>query len=158
MTATTQNGIQSAIMPLIRRYHFDQMYNLKIPQGCFAIVPLFGNMKALHTNTCCQAYYHKNDFAACRSNLNTKGDSLDENLDDFVHEFGAHEHLTFDGFQSQVDNNTKFFKDLRKYNIDHHVSAPQRPIENPAEGAIREIKRHFYRVMQQMKLPKRVWE
>ena len=87
-----------------------------------------------------------------------KGESLGETLDDFVHDFGALEHLTFDGFQYQVGKNTKFFKNIWKYNIDHHVSAPRHPNENPAEGAITELKRRFYRVMQQMKIPKRVWD
>ena len=87
-----------------------------------------------------------------------KRGSLGETLDDFVDDFGASEHLTFDGFQSQVENNTKFFKNLCKYNVDHHVSAPRRPNENPAEGAIREIKYRFYQLEQKMKVPKRVWD
>ena len=61
-----------------------------------------------------------------------KGESLGETLDDFVHDFGAPEYLTLDGFQSQVGKNIKFFKNLRKYNIDHHVSAPRHPNEKPA--------------------------
>ena len=44
-TATTKNGIQLAIIPLIRRYHYDQMYNLKRLQGHFSINTLFVNMK-----------------------------------------------------------------------------------------------------------------
>ena len=64
MTATTQNGIQSAIMPLIRHYHSDQMNNLKILQVSFVIDTFFAKMKALHTNTFCQVYYHKVGFAA----------------------------------------------------------------------------------------------
>ena len=51
---------------------------------------------------------NKMGFEACYPKLNTKGGSLDETLDDFVHAFGAPEHLTFNGFQSQVGKNTKF--------------------------------------------------
>ena len=58
-------------------------------------------------------------------------------LDDFVHDFGVPENLTFSGFQSQVGQNTKFNKNLHKYRIDHHISAPRQSNENPAGGAIR---------------------
>ena len=82
------------------------------------------------------------------SQINTKWDNLGDTLNDFVHDFGSPEHLTFSGFQSQVGKNTKLFKNLCKYNVGHYVSAPQRPNEKPAEGATREIKRRFYQVMQ----------
>ena len=94
-------------------------------------------MKSLHYNTCCHVYFHTVGFVACYPKLNENGDSLCETLDDFVHEFGAPEHLNLYGFQYQVGKNTKLFKNLCKYHIDHHVSAPLRPKENPAEGAIR---------------------
>ena len=69
-------------------------------------------MKSLQANTCCQVYYHKVVFAACYPNLNAKGDSLGETLEHSVNEFGAPEHLTFDGFQSQVGNINNFFKNI----------------------------------------------
>ena len=49
---------------------------------------------------------------ACYPKANAKGDSLGETLDDFVHDFGAPEHLTFDGFQSQMGKITHFNKSL----------------------------------------------
>ena len=36
--------------------------------------------------------------------------------------------------------------------------APRRPDENPAEGTIRELKRHFYSIMRRKGLPKRLWD
>ena len=101
-------------------------------------------MKSLQDNTWCQVYQHKGGFEACYPKINKKGDSLGETLDYFVHEFGAPENLTFEGFQSKSGKNTKFFKNLCKYIIDHTVSTPLRPNENSAEGTIREIKRRFY--------------
>ena len=85
-------------MPLIRRYRSDLMYNLKRLQGHFSTNTLFADMKSLHAKTCCQVYLHKVRFAACYPKLNAKGDSLVETLDDFVHDFGSPEHLTFYGF------------------------------------------------------------
>ena len=105
-------------------------------------------MKSLHANTCCQFYFHKVGFAACYHKINEKGYRLGKTLDNFVHGFGAPEHLTFDRDKSQAGKNTKFFNNLCKYNTNHHVSAPRHPNENPVEGAIREINRRFYQVMQ----------
>ena len=96
-------------------------------------------MKELHTNTCCQVHQYKVDFVECYPKINTKGGSLGDTLDDFVRDFGAPEHLIFDGFHYQVGKNTKFFNNLCKYYVGHHVSAPRRPNENPVEGAIRGI-------------------
>ena len=158
MTANTKNGIRSEIVPLSYRYNSDQMSNFKRLQGCFAIDTLFDNIKSLLTNTCCQVYTHKVGFAACYPKLNTKGDSLGGTLDDFIFDLSVPGNLTFNDFQSQVGNNTKLSKNFRKYNVDHHVSAPLRSNEKLVEGAIREIGRRFYQVMQQMKVTKRVWE
>ena len=69
-------------------------------------------MKSLHANNCFHVYSHKVDSAACYPKINEKGESLGETLDDFVHDFGAPEHLTSDGFQSQVGKNIMFFKNL----------------------------------------------
>ena len=74
------------------------MYNLKRLQGRFATDTFFADMKSLHGNTCCQLYSHKVGFASCYPKLNAKGGSLGETLDDFVHDFGVSDHLTFDGF------------------------------------------------------------
>ena len=99
-------------MTLSSCYCSDQMYSLKILQGSFATETFFDDMISLHASTRCQVYSHKVGFAACYPKLNAKGDSLCETLDDFVHDFGALEHLTFDGFQYQVGKNTKFFKNI----------------------------------------------
>ena len=55
-----------------------------------------------------------------------RGDSLCEYLDKFMHDFGAPEHLTVDGFSSQVGKNIIFFKNLRKYSIKYNGSASWR--------------------------------
>ena len=100
---------------------------------------------------------HKVGFTECYHKLNTKGDGLGETIDYFVHDVGTPEHLTSDSFQSQICNNIKFFKNLCKYDVDHHVSAPPRPNKNPVEGSIREINCCLYQVIQQMKVHNLVW-
>ena len=86
------------------------------------------------------------------------GGGIGETLDDFVHDFGVPEHLTFDGFQSKVGENTKFNKNIRRYRINNHSSALRQPNKNTSKGAIRETKRRFYRTMVKKHVPKLIWE
>ena len=85
-------------MPLSQRYRSYYMYNIKRLLGRFATDTFYADMKYLHGNTCCQVYSHKVGFCACYPKLNAKEGSLGESLDDFVHDFGVPEHVTFDGF------------------------------------------------------------
>jgi len=79
-------------------------------------------------------------------------------MDNFIHDFGAPEHLTFDGHMTRVRRKTRFRKSLRKYNIDYHISGPRRPNENPSEVAIRELRRRFYLVMFRNAIPMCLWD
>ena len=108
------------------------MYNPKRLQWRFATDTFYAGMKYFHGNIFCQVYSHKLGFSACYPNLNVKGGSIVETLDEFVHEFGVPEHLTFYIFQSQVGKNTKFNKNLCRYMIGRHIYAPRQPNENPA--------------------------
>ena len=86
------------------------------------------------------------------------GDSIGQSYRDFCHNFGIQEHLTFDGYLSQVGKNTTFMKLLRKYDTKYHISSPRRPQENPAEGSIREVKKRWYRIMLKNQVPERLWD
>ena len=134
------------------------MYNVKKLKGKFSTDTFYIDIKSLHQNTCCQVYSHKNGLAVCCPFPRATGENLGNRLLSFVHDFGSPEHLTFDGFPSQVGRHTKFFKALLKYAIDYHVSFPRRPNENPSEGTIREIKRRFYRILFRSQVPRRLWD
>ena len=158
MDATTQRGTRSAILPLSRRYRADRVYNLKRLDARFATDTLFSDIKSLSQNTCAQIYSHKVGFAAVYPMVSSTGDSIGQSYKDFSHDFGIPDHLTFDGYSSQVGRNTLFMKTIRKYGSQYHISSPRRPNENPAEGAIREIKKRWYRVMLKNKVPERLWD
>ena len=158
LDATTQHGVRSAILPLSRRYRSDRMYSVKHLRNRFATDTVYSDIKSLLGNTCAQVYTHKIGFAVCYPLTAAKGDAVGHTLSDFVHDFGAPDHITFDGAQVQVGKKTLFQKNLRKFFIDYHVSSPRRPNENPAEGSIREIRRRWYRIMTRKKVPKRLWD
>ena len=74
---------------------------------------------------------------------------------DFIHDFGIPEHLTFDGYSAQVGRNTLFMKTVRNYDTQYHISSTRIPNEKNAEGAIRELKKIWYRIMIKKKVPER---
>ena len=158
LKATTQYGIRSAILPLSRRYRADRMYNLKRLNNKFATDTLYATTKSLNQNICAQVYSHKGGFAVTYPIRDSTGKTLGQTLADFAHDFGIPEILVFDGAMAQQGKNTLFMKNVRKYYIKHHISNPRRPNENPAESAIREIKKRWFRIMVKRRVPRRLWD
>ena len=158
LQVTLQQGKRSAILPISRRYRADRFYNVKRLNGRFSTDTIYGNCVSLRGNIASQVYSHKCGFAKLYHLTKTKGDDIGETLANFIHEYGAPEHLTFDGAAVQVGSNTKFNSLLRQHHINYHISAPRRPNENPAEGAIREIKKRAYRMMFKLNVPNRLWD
>ena len=146
LRVTTQKGIRSAIMPLSRRYKTDRFYDTKRLVGKFATDTVYYPRRTIHQNIGTQLYTHKCGFRACYHMDKVDGNKVGNTLADFVHEFGAPQHLTFDGASVQVGRKTKFQQVLRRSRIDYHVSQPYRPNENPAEQSIREVKKRWYRI------------
>jgi hypothetical protein len=150
--------MRSAILPIGRRYKADRMFNVKRLTGKFATDTLWSTTKSLRSNVATQIYTHRCGFNAAYHLTRANGDQVGYSLLDFIHEYGAPEHLTFDGAAVQVGSGTRFKDNLRRAEIKHHVSAPRRPNENPAEGSIREVKKRWYRLMTKKNVPKRLWD
>ena len=158
LLSTTQRGTRSAILPLSRRYRADRRYNLKRLQAKFATDTLYAEVKSLHQNMAAQTYSHKVGFAACYPLPSTDGKQIGQTLQDFCHDFGVPEQLKFDGATVQTGAKTPFQQLIRLHNISYHVSEPRRPNQNPAESAIREVKKRWYRLMIKKNVPKRLWD
>ena len=60
-----------------------------------------------------------------------------DGLSEFITDYGVPLKMTFDGSKEQTMPGTDFMKEIRKYYIDYHISEPDRPNKNPAEGVIR---------------------
>ena len=67
-----------------------------------------------------------------------------QSLWQFIRDFGVPEQLTSDGASKQTGSKTEFMQNVRKYEIQHHVSEPHRPQQNRAESVIREVKRRWF--------------
>ena len=103
-------------------------------------------------------YSHKCGFNVCYHVPKADGEHIGDSIRSFISDYGAPERLTFDGAAAQVGRNTDFQRAIRKYDIRSHTSALRRPNENPAEGAIREIKRRWYRIQARRNVPDRLWD
>jgi hypothetical protein len=158
LRVTTQRGVRSAILPISRRYRADRYLNVKRLLGKFATDSAYSPIKSLRGNVASQVYSHKCGFKKTYHLRAVTGDDIGQTLADFVSDYGAPEHLTFDGASVQVGSKTRFMDLIRRHEIKHHVSSPRRPNENPAEGSIRELKKRWYRIMIKKRAPKRVWD
>jgi hypothetical protein len=154
----TLRGMRLAILPIGRRYRGDRMFDVKRLRGKFATDTLWATTKSLNSNVATQIYTHKCGFNAAYHLTRANGEQVEYSLSSFIHEYGAPDHLTFDGAAVHVGSSTRFMENLRRAEIRHHVSAPRRPNENPAEGSIREVKKRWYRMMLKKNVPARLWD
>ena len=127
-------------------------------QAKFSTDTMYPKEKSLFQNNCVQIYLTKFGLNACYPLTNATGDSIGSSLRDLTYDFGIPSHLTFDGASAKAGRNTLFMKTIRELDIQYHMSGPRRPNENPAELSIREIKRRWYSVMVQKKVPRRLWD
>lgn len=110
----------------------------------FATDSLYFKKKTLVSNIETQVFSHKCGFNHVSHLSKVNGEQVGHALAEFVQDYGAPEHLTFDGSQVQKGRNTLFMKNIRRAGFKHHISVPYRPNQNPAEGPIRELKREWY--------------
>ena len=155
---TTQKAVRSAILPISWQYRADRMYQIQRLTGKLATDTLYGSCKSLCDNIASQIYSHKCGFSVPFHMTWVNAENVGYSLGSFIYNYGVPERLTFDGAAVQVGSKTMFMDLIRKHWIKHHVSAPRRPNENPAEGSIREIKKCAYRVMVEKGIPDRLWD
>ena len=158
LTATMQKGTRSAILPISRRYHADRQYGVKRLKGKFSTDTIWARSKSLRGNVCTQIYSHKCGFNSSHHMEKANNINVGHSLKGFISDYGAPEHLTYDGAAVQVGKHTLFQDTLKKHDIRHHTSGPRRPNENPVEGSIREIKKRWYRLQAKKNVPDRLWD
>jgi Reverse transcriptase (RNA-dependent DNA polymerase) len=153
---TTQKGRRSAILPLSRRYRADRVFERPLLRGDYYTDTMDGRCKSLDGNKFAQIFASKDLFAVSYP-MESKSHA-GEGLRQFVQDFGRPERLTFDGSREQCGKKTEFMKNVRKYDIDYHITEPDRPNHNFAEGVIREIRKKWLRVMVKKRVPQRLWD
>ena len=156
--ATTQRFKRSAILPIGRRYRADRFYKVKRLDAKFSTDTMWADIKSLNHHKYAQIFTQKCGFAAAYPIDKMTGDQIGRALQDFIHDFGVPESLTFNGHKSQTGKDSLFMRTIRKYHIQYHISASRRPEQNPAEQTMGVIKSRWYRAMMKRKVPKRLWD
>ena len=119
---------------------------------------LYGKVISPHGNKASQFYSHKCGFKTAYHIGKVNNEQVGQSLNDFIFEFGAPSHLTYDGAAVQVGSITTFQDAIRVASIQYHVSGPRRPNENPAEGVIWYIKIWRYRLQTKKNVPDQLWD
>jgi hypothetical protein len=114
-------------------------------RGQFYTDTMDARNKSLDGNRYAQVFANQ-DFFAMAYPMEHKS-SAGEGLQQFVHDLGRPEKLTFDGSAEQCGKRTEFMKNVRKYSINHHVTESFRPNHNFVESVIREIRKKWFRIM-----------
>ena len=153
---TTQRFLRSAVLPLSRRYRTDMMFERKTLRGQWSTDTMDGRCKSLEGNRYAQVFANKSYFSRIYPMDSKKkaGDALRL----FCQEFGVPEKLQFDGSKEQTAKGTTFMKQIRRHDIDYHISEADLHNQNPVEGVIRELRRKWYRIMIRNKVPKELWD
>lgn len=131
LRVTTQRGVRSAILPITRRYRADRLFVMERLNAKFAIDTAYGKIRSLWSNIGCQIYSHKCGFEACYPIQRINGTQVGDTLTQFISDYGAPKHWTFDGASVQTGPTTRFMDAIRRYIIKYRVSGPRRPNENP---------------------------
>ncbi len=143
LRVTTQRGVRSATLPASRRYRTDRMYQqTKLRNQKFYMDTLFGRCRSISNNTCAQIFANESYFV--KAYPMERKSMAGQSLWQFIRDFGVPEQLTSDGASKQTGSKTEFMQNVRKYEIQHHVSEPHRPQQNRAESVIREVKRRWF--------------
>ena len=114
LQATTQRGTRSVILPLSRHYCADRRFNIQRLQIKFATDTLWGKINSLTSNMSAQIYLHKCGFKKVYHMKATNSKNVRYLLTRFISNFGAPDHLTFDGATVQKGTNTLFYNTLRR--------------------------------------------
>ena len=84
--------------------------------------------------------------------------SAGQALKQFISNFGIPDKLVCDGAAEQVGKRTEFQSTVQKHAIDLHVTKPHHHNQSKVEGIVREIRKHWFRIMLKKKVPKQLWD
>ena len=156
LKSTTQKYVRSALLTLAWQYIVDRMFGQKMFNARVYTYTMNARVACIHGNRYGQLFATKDYFVDVYP-INKKG-HFGGGLSEFITDYGVPLNMTFDGFKEQTMPGTDFMKKIRKYDIDYHISEPDRPNQNPDEGVIRELRRKWFRMMVQKRVPRRLWD
>ena len=86
-----------AILPISRQYQADRIFMTRRIEAKFATDTMWVKKKSIRSHIATQLYTHKCGFAQPYHLLKADGQTVGNTLAEFINDFGAPMHLTFDG-------------------------------------------------------------
>jgi hypothetical protein len=145
-------------MPTQRQYKADWMFHILMLNATFAADNYVGRVLSSCGNRYAFVVAHPNGFCAAYPQPTKDSTTTSQSLRHFINDYGVPRKLIVDGAPEFTGRNGAFAKRCNSYDIDLQVTEPHTPKQNPAEGVIREIRRKWYRLKQQRKVPARLWD
>jgi hypothetical protein len=118
----------------------DRMYRVPRLQGEWYTDTVEGRCKSRDSKKYGRIYANDAYFAVLYP-MDAKSKAGDA-LHAFCREYGAPDKLRFDGSKEQTGKNTEFQRQIRKHNIQQHVSEPNMHNQSPAEGSLERLERN----------------
>ena len=121
--ATMQRLLRPAILPLVRRYRADRMYERPRCRGVVYTDTMHGHFKSLDRNRYAQVFATEDFFTAAypMESKPMAGDALKE----FITDFGVPDKIMMDGAAEQMGRKTTFMQQVRNHHIDFHLTEPE---------------------------------
>jgi hypothetical protein len=132
------------------------MFQTKRLAGKWASDTMDGRVKSLDGNQYAQVFSNGGLFAEVYPMARKADTGLA--LKSFIMEFGVPDDLTIDGSKEQNSKGTELMKSCRRNNIRVTRTELEQPNQNPAEGAIREVRRRWFRTMIRKRVPRKLWD
>ena len=144
--------LQSTILPLVRRYRVDRMYERPRFRGTVYTDMMHGHYKSLDGNRYAQVFATEDFFAAAypMEAKSMAGNALKE----FIADFGVPDKIVMDGAAEQMGRKTTFMQQVRKHHIDFHLTELEQYNQSRVEGVIQEIRKKRFRIMMKRSVPK----
>ena len=114
LRATKQKGKRSAILPIGYRYRADRMFDIKRLSGKFGTDTIWSKTRSITKTVASQIYTHKCGFNWIYHLQRANREQVGHSFSVFTSEFGAPEHLTYDGAAVQLRTNTSFMDTVRR--------------------------------------------
>ena len=152
--STSQHLLRSAILPLVRRYRADRMYERPRLHGVVYTDTMHGHFKSLDGNKYTQIFATEDYFAVAypMESKALAGDALKE----FITDYGVPDKIIMDGAGDETGKRSTFIEQVQEHHIDYHATELERYNQSRVEGVIREIRKKWFRVMTKKYVPKRL--
>ena len=155
LKVTTQRGIRFNVKPYLSRRFRTRQAQLGFTwlKGPVFSDTLFSDTKSIRGNTCAQIFVTDKEYSTIYP-LKSKSEAFVA-LNEFCHNIGLPNPIITDNAGEETDGEWERVR--KKYLLTQRTTEPYSPWQNKAESEIRELKKHFRRIMHRSKTPEALW-